>query len=339
MSFWVTFVRVLGQLLGEGDHRHFRWLQAGTAVVFDDGFHLFSGEESGSKMWRFPGRTSCCARRVIYATVQGANSLGVNNYGVRLYDAQRFRRGDSDAGVTFVSDQAVYVIGNFNCRAPSANSDSVPAGCGEIGKKPGAILGDTVNVLSCAWVDPDSTGACRSSMSNGADEGGLSYRPLDERSTTSRPDGKPTASETFVNAAFLAGNDTTTCPTNPGGRDCQRDYYSGGLENYPRFHEMWPGSARFWYQGSFVAIDTPKHTCFTFNAGLIAIDDGTFSCRAYQLNGNWLQGYWRMQDTYGYSPPPRRWFYDVNFNDAASLPPLSPRFVTLRQRFFTEEFR
>jgi len=275
---------------------------------------------------------------VIYASVKGAASEGVNNYAVRYYDAQRVRRGDTDRGITFASDQAVYVMGNFNCRAPGVTSDSVPATCGGNGKKPAAVVGDTVNVLSCAWVDPSGTGACRPTFNNGVDEGGSPYRPLDERSTTARPGSKPAATQTFVNAAFLAGNDITTCPGNPGGRDCQRDYYSGGLENYPRFHETW-SSARFWYEGSFVAIDTPKHTCFTYNAGLTSSNDPSFSCRTYQLNGLWLQGYWRMQEYYGYSPPPRRWFYDVSFNDAGNLPPLSPRFVSLRQRFFTEEFR
>ncbi len=275
---------------------------------------------------------------VIYASVRGANSSGVNNYGVRLYDGQRLRHGSSDRGVTFASDQAAYVLGNFNCRAPSISSDTVPAGCGSDGKKPAAVVADTLNVQSCAWVDPSATGACRSSMNNGVNEGGAPYRPLDERSTTARPGSMPNASQTFINAGFLAGNDTTTCPGNPGGRDCQYRFYSGGLENYPRFHETW-GSERFWYQGSFVAIDTPKHTCFTYNAGLTATDDPSFSCRTYQLLGEWLQGYWYMQATYGYSPPPRRWFYDVSFNDANNLPPLSPRFVALRQRLFTEELR
>jgi len=275
---------------------------------------------------------------VIYASVRGANSLAVNNYGVRLYDAQRLRHGSSDLGTTFATDQAAYVMGNFNCRAPSVVSDTVPAGCGSNGKKPAAVVGGTLNVLSCDWIDPSGSGACRSSMNNGVNEGGAPYRPADERSTTARPGSMPAADQTFINAAFLAGNDNTTCPGNPGGRDCQYAFYSGGLENYPRFHETW-GAQRFWYQGSFVAIDTPKHTCFTYNAGLTATDDPLFSCRTYQLAGNWLQGYWYMQASYGYSPPPRRWFYDVSFNNAANLPPLSPRFVALRQRLFTEELR
>ncbi|MGQ0548734.1 MAG: hypothetical protein ACT4PY_03570, partial [Armatimonadota bacterium] len=252
--------------------------------------------------------------------------------------AQRLRHGGPDLGTTFATDQAVYVMGNFNCRAPGVVSDTVPADCGSNGKKPASVVGDTLNVLSCYWIDPSAAGACRSSISNGVNEGGPVYRPFDENSTTARPGSMPTASQTFINGAFLAGNDITTCPGNPGGRDCQYHFYSGGLENYPRFHERW-GSERFWYEGSFVAIDTPKHTCFTYNAGLIATDDPLFSCRAYQLLGNWLQGYWYMQASYGYSPPPRRWYYDTSFNDATNLPPLSPRFVTVRQRVFTEELR
>lgn len=276
---------------------------------------------------------------VIYASVRGPNSRGVNNYGVRIYNAQRLRHGAPDRGMTLATDQAAYVMGNYNCRAPSMTGDAVPADCGGNGKKPAAIVADTLSVLSCAWIDPDRTGACRPSISNGSDQGGLAaYRPRDERSTTTRPGSIPNAIETVINAAFLAGNDTTTCPGNPGGRDCRRDYYSGGWENYPRFHERWPSTAPFWYRGSFVAIDTPKHTCFTHHA-LGAADDPDFSCRIYLLNNRLLQGYWRMQEAYGYSPPPRRWFYDTDFNNVANLPPLSPRFLIVRQTFFTEEFR
>ena len=281
---------------------------------------------------------------VMYTTVRGSrsgysgSSSMANNYGVRLFNAQRVRYGGSDTGVTFVSDQATYILGNFNCRVPGVISDSVPPDCGSNGKKPVAVIGDTVNVLSCAWVAPaaNATPACQSSVSTGVSEpNGQIFRPRDEQSTQWFSSGSP-GSETFINAAFLAGNDKTTCPSSPGGRDCgYPDYYSGGLENYPRFHENW-GSSRFWYQGSFVAIDTPKHTCFPYNAGLGSVEDSAFSCRTYTLNGKWLQGYWSMQR---YSPPPRRWFYDIAFNDAASLPPLSPRFVTLRQQYFTEEFK
>ncbi len=278
---------------------------------------------------------------VMYTTVRGGSSgfsgtsSLVNNYGVRIYNAQRLRYGATDSGVTFVSDQAVYVMGNFNCAAPSVSVDTVPAACGANGEKPASVIGDSMNVLSCAW----ASGACQIAVNPGVVESpSLIYRPTDEYSTTVRPSGLPAAQQTFINAAFLAGNDATTCPGNPGGSNCGYDYYDGGLENYPRFHETW-SNVKFWYQGSFVAIDTPKHTCFTYNAGLTSLDDTTLSCRTYQLNAAWLQGFWRMQLGYGYNPPLRRWFYDTNFNTAANLPPLSPRFVTLRQKFISQVFR
>ena len=38
------------------------------------------------------------------------------------------------------------------------------------------------------------------------------------------------------------------------------------------------------------------------------------------------------------APPNRDWDFDVDFSNAANLPPISPRFVYLRQEFFVREF-
>lgn len=43
-------------------------------------------------------------------------------------------------------------------------------------------------------------------------------------------------------------------------------------------------------------------------------------------------------DTGVYDPPVRDWNYDLRFNDAANLPPLTPRFVYLVQERFIREF-
>jgi len=48
-----------------------------------------------------------------------------------------------------------------------------------------------------------------------------------------------------------------------------------------------------------------------------------------------VDGSWGSQS---YSPPDRDWDFDVDFRDAANLPPISPRFVYLRQEFFVREF-
>jgi hypothetical protein len=150
------------------------------------------------------------------------------------------------------------------------------------------------------------------------------------------------AKETIVNAGFLAGNDRTWCSSNTNGTLCGYPTYdSGGLQNYPRFHEDWTGTdsgtgrvRKYWYQGSYVAIGVPYHTCFEYTAQLVAgvtvANDPAFAC------GSVPQGFWSNQR---YGAPPRRWFYDTSFNDATRLPPLTPRFVYLSQVYFTEVFK
>ena len=307
---------------------------------------------------------------VVYLSVKGPKSQGANNYGVRVYDAQRIRRDAGAPGVAFASDVAFYIAGNFNCADPDEGilDSASPMPCGPGGKRPTSVAADTINVLSCGWVsqagegegagvDPwNASGPCRNRVPTGADvrmdgpwgdaacdgsgESGARrcpYRPLDERSTQA---AMPQAKRTVVNAAFLAGNDLTWCPGNPNGLDCGYEWYSGGLENYPRFHEDWTGASepdwnwRYWYEGSLVAIDFPRHTCWGVVAGRGVADDPEFSCRPSVPTER--RGFWRTQR---YDPPQRRWFYDVAFNDARNLPPLAPRFVYLVQQFFTEEFR
>ncbi|MDX1748570.1 MAG: hypothetical protein R3324_21775, partial [Halobacteriales archaeon] len=96
------------------------------------------------------------------------------------------------------------------------------------GWRPAAFIADTVNILSSAWDDDvDST------------------LGLDQR----------IPSPTTVNAAFLAGTETTGGADGEEGRS---GAYSGGLENYPRFHERWSGTV-FTYRGSFVSLGEPQH--------------------------------------------------------------------------------
>ncbi|WP_373540225.1 hypothetical protein [Chamaesiphon sp.] len=82
--------------------------------------------------------------------------------------------------------------------------------------------------------------------------------------------------------------------------------YNGGLENYPRFHENWGGQTLN-YRGSFISLGTP-------------------------LN---VSGTWGNQV---YGVPTRNWNYDLAFNNAANLPPLTPRLVSLRQDVFRRTY-
>lgn len=161
-------------------------------------------------------------------------------------------------GLTVVSDQAIYVQGDYN------NNN----------KQPAAAIADSINVLSNACIDADNALSC-----------GIS-------STA------PNASNTTVNAAFLAGTDMTNSGATPG--------YNGGLENYPRFHENWNG-INLTYRGSFISLGTPLH----------------------------VSGRWSNQV---YSPPERTWDYDPDFNDFAKLPPMTPNMVYLRQEVFVRNF-
>jgi len=108
-----------------------------------------------------------------------------------------------------------------------------------------------------------------------------------------------TAAPTTVNAAFLSGIDVTTSSN-----------YNGGLQNYIRFHENWGGVAMN-YLGSFVSLGTSLHT-------------------QGKQSGNGVAGY--------YQAPNRNWGYDTAFNDARNLPPLTPRFVYLRQLLFARSW-
>ncbi len=70
--------------------------------------------------------------------------------------------------------------------------------------------------------------------------------------------------------------------------------YSGGMENFPRFLETW-GSAN----------------PLTYNGSMVKMFPSLYATNAWGK-------------TNVYSPPARNWAYDVNFNDATKLPPLTP---------------
>jgi len=114
---------------------------------------------------------------------------------------------------------------------------------------------------------------------------------------------------TTVNAAILAGTDITGGTEGAGGQD--DGSYNGGLENYPRFHEDWSKSPQktVTYAGSFVSLSAPRH-----------------------VTGAWLYG------SPQYTAPVRAWSYDTSFNNAENLPPITPRFVYLRQQLFLRDY-
>jgi hypothetical protein len=151
-------------------------------------------------------------------------------------------------GLTVATPNPLYVQGNFNAQGTDVGKNET------VNARPASLVGDSINILSTAWSDANSTL-------------GVSSRK---------------AGDTTVNAAILSG----IVPSGKG-------YYSGGVENFPRFLEDWGGKT-LTYNGSMVAM---------FNS-LIATAP------------------WGSADVY--SPPARNWAFDQNYIDATKLPPGTP---------------
>lgn len=169
---------------------------------------------------------------VVFFTVLGANSNTQNNYGVRIFGSSPLpfpspaASGDP-TGITVVSDQAVYVAGDYNV----AGTYTIGGTAASYAEQPAAMIGDSINVLSnSALPTPNPT-------PNNCTNDCQSILTL----------GSRTASNTNINAAFIGGVDVTTA-----------NNYNGGFENYPRFHESWSGDT-LTYLGSYVSLGTPSH--------------------------------------------------------------------------------
>jgi hypothetical protein len=125
--------------------------------------------------------------------------------------------------------------------------------------KPASIIADAITVLSTAWNDSNANSS------------------ISSRNATA----------TTVNAAFLAGI------VQSNGL-----FYSGGVENFPRFLENW------------------ANINFTYNGSMVVMFPSQFAT-----------GVWGSSDVY--SPPNRNWAFDLNFMDATKLPPGTPQVTAM----------
>jgi hypothetical protein len=225
---------------------------------------------------------------VLFATISGPDSnQASNNYGIRIFGTADIplpggiNVSSDPTGLTVASDQAIYVLGNFNRGTVNGGAPRQPA----------SIIGDSVNVLSENYWRSTAAGCTSALCRDGQSAQGLGNVARN-------------AANTWINAAFLGGVDTTP--------DGFVDQYNGGLENYPRFHEDWAGF-NLTYQGSFVSLGEPEHV------------DGPWCGTGSGCNI--------------YNPPVRLWNFEPGYNNAANLPPLTPRFVYVQQVLFTEDFK
>jgi len=100
----------------------------------------------------------------------------------------------------------------------------------------------------------------------------------------------PVASRAATSTTVNAALLTGVVETTPGK-------YSGGMENFPRFLETW-GLANV----------------LTYNGSMVKLFPSLYATNA-----------WGKSDVY--APPKRNWAYDINFDDATKLPPLTPSLV------------
>ncbi|HZL42185.1 MAG TPA: hypothetical protein VFD66_02760 [Verrucomicrobiae bacterium] len=161
-----------------------------------------------------------------------------------------------NSGLTVATQLPLYVKGHFNLN----NGDITPGQTNTLQTLPASLVGDSITILSQNWNDNDAG------------------TTLAQRA----------AANTTVNAAFLGGIVETTAVGSS-------KYYSGGVENFPRFLEDW------------------SNRSLTYNGSMVVMFDSRFATNLWQQTGNY------------YNPPLRKWAFDVNFLNQAKLPPGTPQ--------------
>jgi hypothetical protein len=205
---------------------------------------------------------------IIYVVDTSAGANGMN-----AKRAIRLKNGGSlpDGGLTVVSANPVYVQGDYNT---GTTSTTQPA---------------SNNASSPDPTKPTVPGYTRQPAAIIADAVTiLSNAWLDSKAGT-----VPTASPTTVNAGLISG----IVPSGNG-------YYSGGVENFPRFLENWSDKT-FTYYGSMIEL----------------------------YNSRQAIGRWGSANVY--SPPDRAWYFDSNF-ESSPPPGLLASFNYRRSRWYLE---
>lgn len=140
--------------------------------------------------------------------------------GIRVINGSQVPTG----GITIVSENPVYIQGDFNSgrtstsEPPSNGGNAADPDASGYTRQPASIMGDAITLLSNSW-------------NNSYIEAGLAAR---------------VASPTTVNAALVGGNVPTTSTD-----------YSGGGENFVRLLEDWTGKT-FTYYGAMINMYTSK---------------------------------------------------------------------------------
>jgi hypothetical protein len=239
------------------------------------------------------GGSSSRSSEVIYVEIKVPNTI--NGYSQETLDlildgtldpAVRVLNGQTLPNpMSLASEWPLYVKGDYN----------------RFAKKPAALAGDGITILSNAWDDANNKppGGTYTSCTNQTAPNSPCAHYLTWQATWT----KGPSLETWVNAAILAGHTATPCDHEDssciadGSSAYYTDWYGGGLENFPRFLERWYNTSGVRQTLHFVgALISP----FT----------------SQKTTGTWNGSY--------YSPPQRDWQFDTDFQDPRLLPPGTP---------------
>ncbi|WP_310422469.1 hypothetical protein [Chamaesiphon sp. VAR_48_metabat_135_sub] len=218
------------------------------------------------------------------------------------------------APLTLVTDQSIYVQGNFN------NNRSTQPGAGpntpDPDRLPASIIGDTITALSNQCVNNSTTSVASITNHLGVPVGQLNCGlprtatgSVNVTVSSNTPTYYPVTGPTAVNAAFLSYTRRSNGNLGAGRGFGTGNAYSGGLNNYMRMLEDWNQAQYFNYSGSFVSLGTPL-----------------------EYSGNYIGG-----GTY-YMIPVRNFNFDTKFNAFAAMPPLAPRVIYLQQDIFKRNY-
>lgn len=177
-------------------------------------------------------------------------------------------------GLSIATNAPVYTVGHYNADGSLA-SDLSDMTTPETNEVPAAIIADAINVLSSGWA--------------ALEHGTGKFVPAGDE--TSQSSTRPAAGNTEVSAALLTGIVSTSGTASSA--------YSGGVENYPRFHEEWSGRS-LRYRGSIVAL----------------------------FESEIARGAWNSAK---YGAPKREWGFNSMFGSQRRYPPGTPIIRTFRR--------
>ncbi len=202
-------------------------------------------------------------------------------------------------GLTVVSENPVYIEGNYNACTPgnaagTCTETGGPFGPTGNGHVSAAVIADAVTLLSSSWNDIGSF----------INPHSLSH------TTANVANAQRNATTTWYRVAIIAGKGIPfPRPTNNTGAD-HTDYGTdGGAHNFLRFIENWGGSALN-YRGSIVSFFTSRQAT------------GSYKC---------------CDIVYG--APDRGYNFDVEFLSPPLLPPRTPMFRDINTLTFRQLLR